>query len=432
MSEDKIPEYLTGYKIEEKIGEGGMGMVFRGLQMSMQRKVAIKVLLPSLAQDPQYIQRFMREAHSVGKLQHPNLVLGFDAGEDQGYYYFVMEFVPGMTLFDYLSEEGKLEEREAVFITLDVARALEHAWEHRIIHRDIKPQNIFLTPEGKAKLGDLGLAKPMGGQSITKAHCFMGTPHYISPEMIEGKVEIDIRSDIYSLGITLFQMVTGRVPHDEESDMAIMAKHLSEEIPSVKDVLLECSSEMEALVSKMTRRDREKRPADPTALVRDLESLLAMPDRRGKTPPRNDTRLVSRLRELAPFNSISEGTQETPAPAKILAVEDDPDILRLIVHHLEKAGYRVDTATDGVDALMQMGKERYDLFLIDVAMPKVDGFQLVEWKQDKGIDTPIIFLTAYDTEEAELRGFALGAEDYIVKPFRKASLLARIQRVLKE
>ena len=206
---------IPGYQIMERLGRGSMGTVYKAKQISVDRLVAVKVLLDSLAQNKEFIKRFEREAKIAAKLSHNNVVNAIDAGEVSGRFYFVMEYVEGLTIKDYLDQNKVFEEKEAIRIVLAVAEALKHASHRGLIHRDIKPENVILTKDGGVKLADLGLARLTDDEKwgLSEAGMAIGTPYYISPEQVRGQTDIDIRADIYSLGATFYHMVTGRVPY---------------------------------------------------------------------------------------------------------------------------------------------------------------------------------------------------------------------------
>lgn len=273
------PRILTipGYSNLEKLGKGSMGMVYRGRQTSMDRVVAIKVLLDTLSRNKEFIKRFQREAMIAAKLSHNNVVNAIDAGEVDGHYYFVMEYVEGPTIKDDL-EKGKVyEEAEAVRIVLAVAEALKHADERGLIHRDIKPENVILTKDGGVKLADLGLARLTADEkgALAEAGMAIGTPYYISPEQSRGQVDVDIRTDIYSLGVTLYHMVTGRVPYDGETPSEVMRKHVDEKTMAtpVDHLNTRLSSGLGEVVETMMAKKRDDRYRNPSDLILDLRYL---------------------------------------------------------------------------------------------------------------------------------------------------------------
>ena len=192
---------IPGYQVIQKLGKGSMGVVFKAKQVSVDRVVAIKILLDTLAQNKEYIKRFEREAKIAAKLSHNNVVNAIDAGEVDGHYYFVMEYVEGVTIKDFVDKHKTFEEKEALRITMAIAEALKHADSKGLVHRDIKPENVILTKDGGVKLADLGLARITDDEKwgLSEAGMAIGTPYYISPEQVRGQTNIDIRADIYSL-----------------------------------------------------------------------------------------------------------------------------------------------------------------------------------------------------------------------------------------
>ncbi|MHC4778539.1 MAG: protein kinase domain-containing protein, partial [Planctomycetota bacterium] len=268
---------IPGYEVESKIGHGGMGTVYKAKQLNLDRAVAIKVLDPDLAKDRHFVDRFLREARSVAILNHENIIVGIDVGktatED---YFFVMEYVEGHTVYEILKRERAIDEKRALEIALQIGRALKHAEDHNLVHRDIKPDNIMITEEEVAKLCDLGLAKSTRGKlRLTQAGSTHGTPHYMSPEQARGKEDIDIRSDIYSLGATLYHMLVGEVPFDGESAAVILLKHISEEVPSPRVSRPEIDETTCHILERMMAKKREDRYQTAQELIDDLDRVLA-------------------------------------------------------------------------------------------------------------------------------------------------------------
>jgi serine/threonine-protein kinase len=266
---------LDRFTIIEKIGEGSMGEVYKAYQISMDRTVAVKVLDPELAEDEVFAERFLHEARSIGKLNHPNVVQGIDFGQSGGHLFFAMEYVEGPSLYEILNQ-GPLEEDEVLEIGLQVARALEHGHGQGIIHRDIKPGNIMISAEGIAKVTDYGLAKRNEGSSkkSTAAGRVMGTPYYISPEQARGENDIDIRSDVYSLGATLYHAATGKPPFPGKNAPDIMSKAINEPFPDPRKENPELTAAFAKLTMKMAQKDKTKRPENPAALIREIERAM--------------------------------------------------------------------------------------------------------------------------------------------------------------
>ena len=261
--------------IVRKIGQGGMGSVYEALQDGLERRVALKVLPKKMMKKPAQIERFRREAQAAGGLNHPNIVMVYESGEDQGYHYFSMEYVDGETLQDRLRGGLKLPIQEAIGIAHKIAGALNYAWNRgKIVHRDIKPANILLTDEGHVKLADLGLAKSTEEDtSVTQADSAMGTPTYMAPEQARNAKDVDCRADIYSLGLTLFRSVTGEMPYSGETALAVMMAHTEQPLPDARDINPEISEDLWYLISRMAAKRPEDRYQDYTQLVEDLANL---------------------------------------------------------------------------------------------------------------------------------------------------------------
>ncbi|HPD14215.1 MAG TPA: protein kinase [Planctomycetota bacterium] len=275
----KVPRELGSFELLEKIGQGGMGSVFKARQKELGRLVALKVLSPRLARNADFVAAFLREARSAGRLSHPNIVSAIDVGESQGFYYFAMEYAEGDTLAKLIAREGPLPEARALQIATDVARALDHAHQKGLIHRDIKPDNILVTPDGRVRVTDFGLAKAIGqgAPDGTDDERFLGTPAYVAPEQIRSEPGIDCRADIFSLGVTLFQMLTGELPFKGANPMAIAAAVVAEPLPPIRSLRPDVSAATARVVEKMTAKNPAQRYATPAEVVAALESAAAAP-----------------------------------------------------------------------------------------------------------------------------------------------------------
>ena len=270
-------QQIPGYQILSKLGSGAMATVFRARQISLDRVVAIKVLPKRLSESPDYVERFYKEGKAAAKLNHPNIVQAFDVGEAGGYHYFVMEYVEGRTLFDDLAAGKVFSEAEALDIVIQIARALEHAHQRGFVHRDVKPKNIMLTPQGVAKLADMGLARATSDAQAAQAEAgkAFGTPYYISPEQIRGEVDIDFRADIYSLGATLYHLVTGQVPFDGPTPAAVMHKHLKEPLVPPDHLNTALSAGLGEVVEVMMAKDRNQRYSATSDVLVDMQAIAA-------------------------------------------------------------------------------------------------------------------------------------------------------------
>ncbi len=271
----RVGTILNGrYEIISAIGSGGMSYVYKAKDMSLKRLVAVKVLKEEYSRDANVVAKFAREAEAAGGLSHPNVVSVYDVGEQFGTYYIVMELVEGFTLKKYIEKKGQLSQHDAVQVTMQVARGLNAAHEQGIIHRDVKPQNIMVSRDGKIKVTDFGIARINDSQ--TSGANTMGSVHYISPEQARGGV-CDERSDIYSLGITLYEMVTGRVPFDGESTVEVALKHVKEPITPPSTYEPDINPNLEKIILKCTQKKPDYRYRTMGALLDDLKRLMATP-----------------------------------------------------------------------------------------------------------------------------------------------------------
>lgn len=263
------------YEILEKIGTGGMSDVYKAKCHKLNRFVAIKVLKQEFSENANFVSKFRTEAQAAAGLMHPNIVSVYDVGEENGIYYFVMELVEGITLKKYIEKKARLSVKEAISIAIQVSMGIEAAHNNHIIHRDIKPQNIIISKEGKVKVTDFGIAKAATSNTITSN--VMGSVHYTSPEQARGGYS-DEKSDIYSLGITLFEMLTGRVPYNGETTVAIAIKHIQEELPSPREYVAEIPVSVEQIVFKCCQKSPDRRYQSMAELIEDLKQSLLYPD----------------------------------------------------------------------------------------------------------------------------------------------------------
>ncbi len=273
---------ISGYKIIGKLGAGAMATVYKAKQVSLDRMVALKKLPEKFSQNPQFIERFFAEGRAAASLNHPNIVQAFDVGNEGDIYYFVMEYVDGRTVHEDIVEHKRFKEQLAVEIIIQVAEALEHAHEMGLIHRDVKPKNIMITKEGVVKLADMGLARAMSDVEAAEAEAgrAFGTPYYISPEQIRGEKEIGPPADIYSLGTTLYHMVTGAVPFEGKSPSAVMHKHLKSELIPPDHVNPKLSAGISEVIEMMMAKKVRHRYKNCSDLLVDLRAL-----KDGDVPP---------------------------------------------------------------------------------------------------------------------------------------------------
>ena len=264
------------YEILGRIGSGGMADVYKGKDHKLNRYVAIKVLKSDYRSDEVFIKKFLSEAQAAAGLMHPNVVNVYDVGQDRGLYYMVMELVEGITLKDYIEKKGRLSAKETVSIAIQMVTGLQAAHNQHIIHRDIKPQNIIISKDGKVKVTDFGIARATTStQTISTS--VMGSVHYTSPEQARGGV-VDEKSDIYSIGITLYEMVTGHVPFDGDSTVSVALKHLQEQITSPAEEVEDLPYSLECIIMKCTQKSPNLRYHDCASLLLDLKRSLVDPD----------------------------------------------------------------------------------------------------------------------------------------------------------
>ena len=263
------------YEVLEKIGTGGMSVVYRAKDHKLNRFVAIKVLKQEFSDNASFVSKFRVEAQAAAGLMHPNIVNVYDVGEEKGINYIVMELVDGITLKKYIEKKSRLSVKEAISIAIQVSMGLQAAHHARIIHRDIKPQNIIISKDGKVKITDFGIAKAATSNTITSN--VMGSVHYTSPEQARGGYS-DERSDIYSLGITIFEMLTGRVPFNGETTVAIAIKHIQSPMPSPREFVPEIPVSVEQIVLKCCEKSPDRRYQNMESLIADLKQSLIHPD----------------------------------------------------------------------------------------------------------------------------------------------------------
>jgi len=272
----QVGTLLNGrYRLDAQIGTGGMSTVYRAFDTVLERQVAIKLMHREIASDSDQLERFRREARAVAQLSHPHIVTVIDAGEDDNTPYIVFEYVEGETLKDRIRRHGRLPISESVAYAIEIARALGVAHDRGIVHRDVKPQNVLVDEEGSAKVTDFGIARTLDQEALTADGRVLGTTDYVSPEQALGHA-VTGQSDLYSLGIVLFEMLTGDVPFKGENQVAVAMKHVREQLPDVQRRRPEVSSALAAVVDRATAKDLDQRYADDRRFIADLEDVLSI------------------------------------------------------------------------------------------------------------------------------------------------------------
>ena len=322
LDAEKSGQKIPGYKILGKLGAGAMATVYKAKQISLDRLVAIKVLPPKYAGNPQFIERFYAEGRAAAQLNHPNIVQAFDVGRAGDLYYFVMEYVDGRTVYDDIARHKRYNEGEALDIVIQIAEALEHAHARGLIHRDVKPKNIMITKENVAKLADMGLARAISDKEAAEAEQgkAFGTPYYISPEQIRGEKAIGPPADIYSLGATLYHMVTGNVPFDGKNPSAVMHKHLKAELVPPDHVNPKLSPGVSEVIEMMMSKAPGDRYRTCSDLLGDLRAV-----RRGQSP------ILAHKDMMAAADVSSLAAAEASAAAAAIPVDQSGAEQRAVV-----------------------------------------------------------------------------------------------------
>ncbi len=282
-SSSMIGTVLSGrYRLEAKLGSGGMSTVYLARDETLDRPVAVKVMHREMSEQEDQLQRFRQEARAVAKLTHPNVVSVIDAGEDGGHPYIVFEYVKGETLKQRIGRVGALDTQEAIAYAIEVARGLSVAHARNMVHRDIKPQNVLIDEEGRAKLTDFGISRQLEQDGVTATGRVLGTTDYVAPEQAMGK-GVDPRSDIYSLGVVLYEMLIGQVPFHADSQVGVAMKHVNEELPDVQRRRPEVSAAVALVVERSTAKNPAERYQTVAEMIDDLETALEVEAARAGT-----------------------------------------------------------------------------------------------------------------------------------------------------
>lgn len=350
---ERSQQQIPGYVVISKLGAGAMAAVFKAKQVSLDRMVAIKVLPRKFSGNRQFIERFYAEGRAAAQLNHPNIVQAFDVGQAGEFHFFVMEYVEGKTVHDAITENKRFTETEALDIIINTADALRHAHEKGLIHRDVKPKNIMLTPQGGAKLADLGLARAIDDKEAALAEKgkAYGTPYYISPEQIRGELNIGPQADIYSLGATLYHMVTGNVPFNGKNPTEVMQKHLKAPLIPPDHVNPKLSAGVSEVIEMMMAKSRRQRYKNCADLLVDLRAA-----RKGELPP-----IAHKEASVMALSEVAQSSQAAAAPI----VEDrsrapspfrHPSVQRLLWYAVAVTIFAVVMAAIALIAMLGSGR----------------------------------------------------------------------------
>jgi response regulator RpfG family c-di-GMP phosphodiesterase len=424
---------LGYYRVLDRIGAGGMGVVFKAEHVDMRRVVAIKVLPLAKDTDPVILRRFYTEIRAVAQLQHPNIVAALDAGncpDPDGYsptlHFFVMEYVPGQDLEEYVIARGPLAPVEACDFAHQIAAALMEAHKHSLVHRDIKPSNVRVTPDGRAKLLDFGLARRLTNR-LTQPGTVLGTMDYMSPEQARDAASVDIRADIYGLGGTLFWCLTGKVPFaPKETLIQEITCRMRQTPPSARAIRPEIPLELENVLTRMMALEPADRYATPQAVLQALMPFLkqGFHDREG---------FVSTPHYGAEAFTAPSEMNSGARTHQILVVDDERAIRELCTYATEAEDCQCDEAKDGSECLEAVRGKRYDLVLLDVDMPGLSGREVCRALRENPPypNLKIIMMSGRATGDELADVMLAGADDYLVKPLSLVQLNGRLKAALR-
>jgi len=411
MADLLAPGTLIGhYRVASPLGQGGMGAVYLADDSLLGRRVALKVLPPQFAADPDRMHRFVQEAKLASALTHPNVATIFEIGQQGELRFLAMEYVEGRPLADRI-REGPLKIPELVQIGMQVADALDDAHSKGIVHRDIKPANLMITPRGHVKVLDFGLAKLQAGQKsseetqlLTSAGMVIGTVEYMSPEQALGG-DMDYRTDIFSLGVVLYEMATGRLPFSGSTPSETMARILQAQPDAIARFNYEVPEGLERVVRKCLEKDRARRYQSARELLVDLKNLAR----------------DSGSEQAAAVTA--SGTQRGRIGAVIV---DDEELARNLLREYLGSSREIDILAEcanGFEAVKAISEHKPELVFLDVQMPKLDGFEVLELI---GRDVAVIFVTAFD--QYAMKAFDAHAVDYLLKPFSQERFDKALER----
>ena len=399
---------VAHYRIVSRLGEGGMGAVYLADDTRLDRPVALKILSPEFARDPERMSRFLQEAKLASALNHPNVAYIHEIGEAEGAWFLAMEYVEGAPLTAKIAA-GPMSVAEIVQIGMQAADALDSAHSKGIVHRDIKPANLMITPRGHVKILDFGLAKRETArglsddtQLLTSTGVVLGTVQYMSPEQALGR-EVDHRTDLFSLGVVLYEMATGRLPFPGANASEAMARILHSQPDAIARFNYDVPEELERTIRKCLEKERERRYQSARELLVDLKNM-----------ERDSGRQAA---------AAITARQERPGRIGAVIVDDEELARRLLREYLESVP-DVDIlaeCSNGFEAVKVIAERKPELVFLDVQMPKLDGFEVLELIEQQ---VAVIFVTAFD--QYAIRAFDAQAVDYLLKPFS----LERFQKAL--
>ncbi len=403
------------YEIQEHLGDGSTATVYKALDTKLGRPVALKVLLPHVRETTR--KRFFQEATAAAQLNHPNIMSIYDIGEDGDHHFLVVEFVDGDPLTNYIPSAPET----VVKLGAQMARALAYAHARYIIHRDVKPANIKVTPDGTIKIMDLGLALPREAKRVTADGMVIGTPAYLSPEQAQGHT-LDHRTDIYSLGVVLYEMATGHLPFDADEIPALLMQQVRQPPPPPRLIKPDLPVDLERIILRTLEKNPARRYATGDALASVLESVLEA--------PKHHTDTGTAIRTDAIANSKTANRRSKPT-IRILLADDHVMMRRMLATFLESRDefVVVGEASDGDIALREVMSLLPDVLLLDLNMPGKGGLEILPTVRAEAPNVKVLVLTGRDEDWYIMRAMRAGAHGYILKSGDEGELIENIIKV---
>ena len=419
------------YRILERLGVGGMGVVYRGEHILMRRPVAIKVLQTSPDQDAVLLKRFTIEMRALARIRHPNIVRALDAGrhrpgehDTHALHYLVMEYVEGPDLEDLVADKP-LSVARACELIYQIAGALDETNRHNVIHRDIKPSNVLVTKDNVAKLLDFGLALHFGRRRLTNPGTLLGTLSYMAPEQAVDSANVDIRADIFGLGATLYFALTGKPPFTAQGNITQqVASRLTQPAPDLRSHRTDLPANLENVVGRMMAHHRDDRLPNPQSVMRALLPFINPTSHFEQRRPGTDPVIVLPDDEDCP--------RRTPTAPRILVVDDEEMVRRVCLSFFRSENFECQGAGNGAEALRMLAERPFDVVLLDIDMPVLNGTEtLRQLRAQPPCDHLKIIMTSGGVSADELAELlALGADDYLAKPLLRQELVARVKAAL--